>query len=66
MANRIYERIIELIEVQKLSKAKVETAAGLGNGTIESWKNGNPTIKSLKAVADILGCTVEDLVKEGD
>lgn len=66
MANLIYERVIKLIDQQRLTKSKVEAGAGLGNGTIESWKNGNPTIRSLKAVADILGCTVEDLVKEGD
>lgn len=66
MENLIYERIIRLINEQHLTKAKVEAGAGLGNGTIESWKTGNPTIKKLEAVANILGCTVEDLVKEGD
>ena len=65
MANLIYERIIKLIEEQRLTKAKVETGAGLGNGTIESWKDGNPTISKLEAVANVLGCTVEDLVKKG-
>lgn len=64
MANLIYERIIKLIEEQRLTKAKVEAGAGLGNGTIESWKDGNPTISKLEAVADVLGCTVEDLVKK--
>lgn len=64
MANLIYERIIKLIEEQRLTKAKVEAGAGLGNGTIESWKDGNPTISNLEKVANVLGCEVEDLVKK--
>lgn len=63
MANLIYQRIMKLIDEQRLTKAKVEAGAGLGNGTIESWKNGNPTIAKLEAVAGVLGCTVEELVK---
>lgn len=66
MATKIYERVIKLIEEQRLTKAKVESAAQLGNGTIESWKNGNPTISKLEAVSNVLGCTVEDLIKEND
>lgn len=66
MANLIYERIIKLIEEQRLTKSKVEKAANLGNGTIESWRDGNPSILKLEAVANVLGCTVEDLIRKGD
>lgn len=66
MANIIYERIIELIKEQRLTKAKVESACGLGNGTIESWKDGNPTISKIEAVANVLGVSLEDLVKKGE
>lgn len=64
MANIIYERILKLIEEQKTSKAKVEAACGLGNGTIESWKDGNPTISKLEAVANVLGVSIEELVRK--
>lgn len=64
MANVIYERVMKLIEAQGLTRAKVENAAGLGNGTIESWRDGNPTISKIEAVAKVLGCSVIDLMKE--
>lgn len=64
MANRIYQNIMKMIEEQGLTKAKVEKGANLGNGTIESWKNGNPTIEKLESVANILGCTVSELLEE--
>ncbi len=64
MANLIYEKIMNLIGEQRLTKSKVENAAGLGNGTIEGWKDGNPTIAKLEAVANVLGTTVEELVKK--
>lgn len=64
MANLIYERIISKISEQRLTKSKVEKAAGLGNGTIESWKTGNPTIEKLEAVSNVLGCTVSELLSE--
>lgn len=64
MGNLIYERIISLISEKKLTKAKVENAANLGNGTIETWKTGNPTISKLEAVAKVLEVPVSELVKE--
>lgn len=64
VTNRIYNNVMRLIEEQRLTKAKVEKGAGLGNGTIESWKDGNPTIEKLEAVSNVLGCTVTDLIKE--
>lgn len=64
MSNRIYQKVMKLIEEQNLTKAKVEKGANLGNGTIESWKNGNPTIEKLEAVSVILGCTVADLLND--
>lgn len=47
--------------------ARLEKEAGLGNATVRGWKNSEPTVKNLKAVADVLGVTVDDLLsgKEG-
>ena len=64
MASHIYEKVMKLIEEQNLTKAKVEKGANLGNGTIDSWRNGNPTIKKLEAVSVVLGCTVADLLED--
>lgn len=68
MANLVYERVIQLINEQRLTKAKVEAACGLGNGTIEGWKEGKqgPSINSLEKVAGVLGVSLEELVKKED
>ena len=49
-----------------LSIWALEKAAELGNGAIGKWfNNKNPNIETIKKVADVLGCTVDDLlVKE--
>lgn len=53
-------------EEQRYSIAALERAADLGNGTIGKWRCGNiePMSKSLRAVAKVLGCTVDELLKE--
>lgn len=63
MSNIIYSNIMRLLDEKKMTRAKLENAAGLGNGTIESWKDGNPTIAKLESVANVLGCRVSDLIE---
>ena len=63
MSNIIYSNIMKLLEEKKMTRAKLESAAGLGNGTIESWKDGNPTIAKLERVANVLGCKVTELIE---
>lgn len=47
-----------------LSIAQLERKSGLGNGTIGKWKSVLPRIDNVLAVADVLGCTVDELIKE--
>ena len=59
----IYEKIKSLCQDKKLSIAYVESKAGLSNGTIGKWsKSTNPSVLSLKAVADVLDVKIEDLL----
>ena len=53
-------------EEMGLSIAALERKADLYNGAINNMREGNPTIESLKKVADILGCTLDDLLKKED
>ena len=50
---------------QKYSIAALERAAGISNGSIGKWRDGKcePMIKTIKAVAGVLGCTVDELLK---
>lgn len=48
-----------------LSIAALERRADLYNGAIHIMEGKNPTIETLKKIADVFGCTVDDLlVKE--
>ena len=61
----MYQRIKEMAKAKGLSIKALERAAGLRNGAISKW-NGTrgPTISSLKPVANVLGVTVDELIKE--
>ena len=66
LASTIYENIKKLADAQRLSITQVEANAGVGNGTIGKWKLGhcNASVKTLTEIANTLGCTVADLVKD--
>lgn len=61
----IYDRIKEICKVKGISPSSVEKKAGLGNGAITKWNAFSPSVKNLKAVADILGVSVDELIKAG-
>lgn len=46
-----------------LSISALERGAGLGNGVIRKWNSASPTLRTVIAVADYLGVTVNDLLK---
>lgn len=58
----IYDKIKAICKEKSLSIRQVEVAAGLKNGAISKWNNSSPTIKSLKAVADVLKVKVDKLI----
>lgn len=58
----IYDKIKEICEEKGVSVRQVEVAAGLKNGAISKWNDSSPTIKSLKAVADVLKVKVDKLI----
>lgn len=60
----IFERISKLCEKSGMSIARLEKEAGLGNATVRGWKDSTPTVTNLKAVADVLGVTIDELMKE--
>lgn len=58
----IYDRIKEICNDKGVSPSSVEKKAGLGNGAITKWNSVSPNVKNLKAVADILGVSVDELL----
>lgn len=58
----IYDKIKAMCEERGMSVRQVEAAAGLKNGAISKWNDSSPTIKSLKAVADVLKVKVDKII----
>ena len=58
----IYDKIKEICEERGLSVRSIEIEAGLKNGAISKWNDSSPTVKSLKAVADVLKVKVDKLI----
>jgi len=47
-----------------LSIADIERKANIANGTIGGWRKSRPYADTLRKVADVLGCTVNELQDE--
>lgn len=60
----VYSKIAAICKEKRLSIAALEKAAGLGNATIRVWDVSSPKANNLKAVADVLGVTVDELLRE--
>ena len=63
----IYANICKIAQRKGMSINKLEQEAGVSSGSICKWgKNISPTIKNLKKVADVLQCSVEELIQNLD
>ena len=60
----VFDNIKRLAEEQGKSINSIEKACGLSTGSVYKWNDVSPTAKSLKAVADYLGVSMEYLLKE--
>lgn len=59
----MYAVIKEICDKKGISVAQLERDAGLGNGTISGWKDGDARLTNLDKVAEALGMKTETLVK---
>lgn len=57
-----YDKIKAKADEKKMKIIELERKAELGIGSIGKWNRVSPTAKSVKAVADVLGCTVDELI----
>ena len=58
----LYERIKALCEERGISIARLEREAGIANATISGWITGFPSIRTIKAVADVLQVSIDELI----
>lgn len=62
----IFERTKELAKKRGLSLQETAKSAGIGINSIYSWKNKKPSVDRIKAVADVLGVSVDYLLGNTD
>lgn len=57
----VYDLVSKIAKERHMTIKDVEMKAGIANGVIGKWRNGNPSMKSLIAVAKALEIPVQDL-----
>ena len=58
------DKIRELCAKKGISLAQLEKDLGFSNKSIFAWKDSNPSVNKVKAVADYFGVTVDYLVSD--
>ena len=58
----LYTNILAICRQREITIAELERAAGLGNGVVRKWNDASPTLRTVIAVADYLGVTLDELV----
>lgn len=60
------QKIIRLGKEQGLTVADIERECNIGTRSIYRWDENTPAVDKVKRVADYLGTTVDDLLKEDE
>lgn len=60
----IYEKVKKLCKQKKVSIYRLEKDLGFSASTIVKWKKSIPAVDKLKAVADYLQVSIEDLLED--
>lgn len=62
----IYDNISKRAKTVGISINSIEKEANLSTGSICKWNSVSPTVRSLAKVAEILHCSVNDLLDKSD
>lgn len=58
----LYENIKKRCKAKGISIAKLERDTKLSVGSISHWRTSEPKVSNVKAVADYLHCTIDELL----
>lgn len=58
----LHENIQKRCAAKGISIAKLERAVKLSVGSISHWRTSDPKVSNVKAVADFLHCSVDELL----
>lgn len=60
----LYDNVKKICEEKGLSIGKLEKDLQLSNGSICKWNENEPGIRKVQKVADYLGVSIEELLKD--
>ena len=58
----IYDNIVYLANLKNLTIKDIEFRAGISNGSIRRWNEIDPGISKVRAVANVLGISIESIL----
>ena len=58
----VYEKVRDICYERHISIAELERRAGVSNGTIGSWKKGEPRLSTFKKVCKALRVDADSLM----
>lgn len=61
---KIFDRIEEKAKKKGISINALEKQAGISIGSTYKWNTVSPTIKNIAKVAEVLDCTIDELINE--
>lgn len=60
----LYDNVKKICEEKGISVGKIEKDLQLSNGSICKWNENEPGIRKVQKVADYLGVSIEELLKD--
>lgn len=63
-ASNIFDKVSKMAQEKGISINSLEKKAGVSVGSVYKWNTVSPTVKNLSKVAEVLECTLDELLKE--
>ncbi len=64
MSNNIFDNVARRAKEKGISINSLEIKAGVSVGSVYKWNDVSPTVRNLSKVAEVLECTVDELLEE--
>lgn len=63
-AGNIFDKVSKRASEKGMSINSLEKKAGISIGSVYKWNSVSPTIRNISKVAEVLECSIDELLKE--
>lgn len=63
-AENIFDKVSKRASEKGMSINSLEKKAGISIGSVYKWNSVSPTIRNISKVAEVLECSIDELLKE--